>query len=64
VLRRVNVPKTDGASAPLRFGDLQIDFERHEVRVKGKLTRLAPRSSPSPTPARGQRQSALGAITA
>jgi len=43
VLRRVNVPKTDGASAPLRLGDLQIDFERHEVRVKGKLTRLAPK---------------------
>jgi two-component system alkaline phosphatase synthesis response regulator PhoP len=43
VLRRVQAPKGEADSSQFRLGDLEVDFERHEVRVKGKPTRLAPK---------------------
>lgn len=42
ILNRV-APKPDGDMRGLRLGGLEVDFDRHEVRVKGKPRRLAPR---------------------
>jgi two-component system, OmpR family, alkaline phosphatase synthesis response regulator PhoP len=42
VLRRAQTPKSDGA-ALFTLGELEVDFERHEVRVKDKPIRLAPK---------------------
>lgn len=41
ILRRT-APKPE-ALRGLRVGGLEVDFDRHEVRVQGKLRRLAPR---------------------
>jgi DNA-binding response OmpR family regulator len=43
VLRRVQAPKAAGDAVSFKLGELEVDFERHEVRVKGKPTRLAPK---------------------
>ena len=43
VLRRAHGTKGDGAGSLVAIGDLEVDFDRHEVRVKGKPTKLAPK---------------------
>ena len=43
VLRRAHGTKGDGSGSLVAIGDLEVDFDRHEVRVKGKPTKLAPK---------------------
>jgi DNA-binding response OmpR family regulator len=43
-LRRAASPLPGGDDKkPLRFGEMEIDFERHEILVKGKRVHLAPK---------------------
>lgn len=42
LLRRASRPADDGAG-PLRLGELEVDRERREVRVRGRHAPLAPR---------------------
>ena len=42
LLRRATPPAADGGK-PVVIGGISIDFERHEVSVRGKRTRLAPK---------------------
>jgi len=41
-LRRVGEQQRQGPSV-IHFGDLEVDFVRHETRVRGKLANLTPR---------------------
>ncbi len=44
LLRRVNQPANAGGDAkPVAIGALEVDFERHEIRVKGKRAELTPK---------------------
>ena len=59
VLRRASVAKSEG-DAVSQIGDLKLDFERHEVHVKGKLAKLAPKEfAILKLLFRGQRQSSV-----
>jgi DNA-binding response OmpR family regulator len=43
-LRRAAAPLPEGDDKkPLRIGDMEIDFERHEIQVKGQPVHLAPK---------------------
>jgi DNA-binding response OmpR family regulator len=43
-LRRAAAPPPDGdEKKPLRIGEMEVDFERHEVLVKGQCVHLAPK---------------------
>ena len=44
ILRRAAEPRNDeNGKGPVRIGDLEIDFDRHEILVKGKQSYLAPK---------------------
>ena len=44
VLRRTNAPLKNGEDAkPVAVGGIEVDFDRHEIRVKGKRTELTPK---------------------
>jgi len=44
VLRRAAAPLGAGADAkPVTVGGIEVDFERHEIKVKGKRTDLTPK---------------------
>ncbi len=43
ILRRVRPDLVEENGAPQKIGDLEVDFERHEVKVKGKPVGLTPK---------------------
>ncbi len=43
ILARVGTGRENGSKGPLRMGTMEVDLERHEVRVSGKYRKLAPR---------------------
>jgi two-component system alkaline phosphatase synthesis response regulator PhoP len=45
VLRRTNAPlgKNGEDTKPVAVGAIEVDFDRHEIRVKGKRTELTPK---------------------
>ena len=43
IFRRVSAPTNGKAEKVSRVGEIEIDFERHEIRVKGKAVNLPPK---------------------
>lgn len=43
LFRRAHVPNDEKGKGTKHFGEVEVDFERHEVRVKGRLLSLPPK---------------------
>ncbi len=43
LLRRVTAPLNAGDRKPVTVGAIEVDFDRHEIKVKGKRTDLTPK---------------------
>jgi two-component system, OmpR family, alkaline phosphatase synthesis response regulator PhoP len=43
LLRRVAAPLAGGDKKPVAVGAIEVDFDRHEIKVKGKRTDLTPK---------------------